>query len=1106
MVHLTSSTPKGVSALAIKLLSTQHPSNHAQPSDGISSSTKPTPSRFSSWRRLSPALGWVAAAIIATLLVPAYLTRNKKADSIAAVNRLISIAYSEKRPFEPRVPGANLPAKYRGGRNKLNSETSQSLKTADYEIGEHLAKSPNDLAWLQAKGRVDLLNQNYELSIETLQKVIDADPHATEALTDQATAYYMLAETAQGKPDQNKAEILKFEYSRAYELLSKVLALKPDDLVALFNRPIVGEKIPLYTDGIADCNRYLQLDPTSPWAEEVRLRLSQLQKASKGRAEVSKPPQKRIGESPSAFVPSRPELENHLESNFEKALTSWLTKAYPYERKLPQSEIIKAQSSLRRLARLLAVCHNDHWLGDFLASSEADAEFNHSVLWIAKGYEANSRGDYATAMEFARKAGNHFGKTQNGAGSMISSWEGLYAVRLSYRAEECSHRSASLWSRLAETSYYWLQARVSLDYAQCAEVSHRLQLAARLANTSGRISQEHGFPDLYLRAVKVAGDLALLTEDPERAFNIYERGLTQFWASGLGYMPGYNLYSGLDDGAQLLGFWYLDISVIKEALALAEHDPDLGMRAVMHQRMAVSMLMVGDSAGAAMHMKEAGTLFARLRPDETVRSKLAEVTILMAHLSLLRGQPKEALAKLETVRSEVGKLGDHDISFDYYCTAGLAADALGRSSQAYDHLKSAIGLAEMGLQTVATEHERLLWSRRFGPAYRGMVRLELRRNPEAAFAWWEWYKGASGRFSDTTRRSPEFHVSSIYRGLAASGQVLGPHRIVLSYAVFPEGSAAWTYDGNTVGYKWIPVPTGVLNTQSRKFAELCADPNSDLPTLHRAAIELSRLLVEPVKPFLKGHPQVILEGDGALDRIPFDALVDSTGRYLAETFTFTYSPGLSYSGRYPTNYVSSESRALIIADPTPRPEFNLLSLPDVEMEGQMIAGRFRYATTLVGDRANEATFKQKLRTAELVHFAGHSIVSVNGSALVLQKSKGGKNRIVLFSAEDFTRCSLQRTKLVVLSACASALGPEGGLSESNSLARSLVSSGVPQVIASRWPVYSSPTRALMEDFYISVTTGHSVSEALHHTEENTRAKKELCHPFYWAAFSLFASQ
>ncbi len=340
--------------------------------------------------------------------------------------------------------------------------------------------------------------------------------------------------------------------------------------------------------------------------------------------------------------------------------------------------------------------------------------------------------------------------------------------------------------------------------------------------------------------------------------------------------------------------------------------------------------------------------------------------------------------------------------------------------------EKAIALAEIGLRTITTEHQRLLWSRRCGPAYRGMVHLELSRNPEAAFAWWEWYREASRRSSPGGKHG--FRVSSVYRHLHDAGKLLGQNRIVLSYALFPEGIAAWTYDGTAVQYKWLSISASVVSRESLRFASLCSNPRSDVETLRETGRELYEQLISSIEPILQHHTHTMIEADGDMDRIPFDALVDREGRYLADLFTFSYSTGVLYlKGSTQPRGLTANSRALVVADPTPHPELGLLSLPDAGIEGHIVADAFPRATLLMGRQATRDAFVRELPAATILHFAGHAVVSGNGSALVLHSPHDNSNESSLFNAIDFNRSSLHQTELVVLSACSSAQGPGGGL-------------------------------------------------------------------------------
>jgi CHAT domain-containing protein len=109
----------------------------------------------------------------------------------------------------------------------------------------------------------------------------------------------------------------------------------------------------------------------------------------------------------------------------------------------------------------------------------------------------------------------------------------------------------------------------------------------------------------------------------------------------------------------------------------------------------------------------------------------------------------------------------------------------------------------------------------------------------------------------------------------------------------------------------------------------------------------------------------------------------------------------------------------------------------------------------------------------------------------------------LLNALIFSGASFQQTRLVVLSACSSAQGADGSFNSSDAFARTLVSSGVPQVIASRWPVNSASTSLLMKNFYDMLRAETPATESLRSAQKKLREEKRWNHPFYWAAFAVF---
>ena len=161
-----------------------------------------------------------------------------------------------------------------------------------------------------------------------------------------------------------------------------------------------------------------------------------------------------------------------------------------------------------------------------------------------------------------------------------------------------------------------------------------------------------------------------------------------------------------------------------------------------------------------------------------------------------------------------------------------------------------------------------------------------------------------------------------------------------------------------------------------------------------------------------------------------------------------------------------------------------------------ISRQFRYSKLLLDDQASSGKIAEGLRNVDVFHFSGHAIASPGGVGLILGDA-------VVMDVAKIQVSDFAKLKLAVLSACDSAKGSANVFDDRDSLARSLIGVGVPDVVASRWMVDSRATAAVMKEFYAQLLSGKSVSEALGVASRSLRKNPELSHPFYWAGFSAF---
>ena len=188
-------------------------------------------SLFAWKRRVVPRFAWVyGLAAVVLVFATAWLIRIQRTPSL---DQLIASAYTEQRPFELRIAGSAYgPVRQQRSGERSSFGQPAALSQAIYLIKEKLAIRPDDTELLIARGRVELLEGNYEMAIRTFGGLADTHPDSPALLTDLATAYFQRGEARDRASD----------YGHAVELLSRALANNPNAPVALFNRAIALER------------------------------------------------------------------------------------------------------------------------------------------------------------------------------------------------------------------------------------------------------------------------------------------------------------------------------------------------------------------------------------------------------------------------------------------------------------------------------------------------------------------------------------------------------------------------------------------------------------------------------------------------------------------------------------------------------------------------------------------------------------------------------------------------------------------------------------------------------------------------------------------------
>jgi len=416
---------------------------------------------------------------------------------------------------------------------------------------------------------------------------------------------------------------------------------------------------------------------------------------------------------------------------------------------------------------------------------------------------------------------------------------------------------------------------------------------------------------------------------------------------------------------------------------------------------------------------------------------------------------------------------------------------------------AAIAIAEKGLVSIETERERRSWTNANGGCYRSLVSAQLKRHQaRRALDLWEWYEAAPLRSARAGVRNNDV--------VAAANAVLNQEipllqrETLITYAELSDDVVAWVYDDQGVSQYRLPVTAAEVESAAKEFAEDCADPQSDIKDLRRKGQQLYRWLIGPFESRLDSHRTVVVEGDQAIGRIPFEALVDSNGHFLIESYSIAYSLGIAYRREMRDASVTKNDTALVVGDPSTSRDGATYFIPlsHAMDEARYVRSQFARGVILSGPNATVNAVLHDLPEAVVFHFAGHAIASAERTGLVLSgTSTTGDPAVSVLLTTELKPSVVRKCRLVVLSACSTGRDSEIGEESPENIASSLVRAGVPRVVATRWEVDSSATESLMRTFYENLLRGRSVPVAIQAATASIRNTNATKHPYFWAAWS-----
>ena len=246
-----------------------------------------------------------------------------------------------------------------------------------------------------------------------------------------------------------------------------------------------------------------------------------------------------------------------------------------------------------------------------------------------------------------------------------------------------------------------------------------------------------------------------------------------------------------------------------------------------------------------------------------------------------------------------------------------------------------------------------------------------------------------------------------------------------------------------------------------------------------------------------GGSQVVIVSDGPVHLIPFAALIDENGHYLAESLQVRHVPSLATAKLIMEHRVDLKggTSPLIVGDPA----IPKRRLPCAKEEALMIS-KLLGVEPLIGENATKEKVLQSLEKAKLIHIAAHGDMERGEILLASNPGSKGEKEDYMLMLSDLEGKPL-RASLVVLSCCHSAEG-EVKADGVIGIARAFIGAGARSVLVALWAISDEGTLYFMKAFYQHFSRGLKASECLNKAMEVMRNSTKFCDPHFWAPFIL----
>jgi len=966
----------------------------------------------------SPWLAIAAAVAITIAIAVMFQLRS------ASVDDLVKLSPRSARVLEPRLSGGFAWAPWRGPmRSSGETNDSQRMKLVGVagELVEHADRTPSANAQHAAGLALVSIGASSD-AVERLRDAATRAPDDARAWSDLAAAQYAAASSL-ARPSM---------LPEALASADRALRIDPKLAEALFNRALILERLGLSQQAREAWQRYLDVDPSSPWANEARERLAKLPATT----------------SESQFRKDLPLLERAASNGDQRRVEQIVAQYRQQSRAFGEAEHLGlwAEAHLRgeaaEAARLLGIARA---IGNALARLGGESLLHDAVATIDRADAqrtrllANAHAAYRRGrMTYARQQPSVAEPELRRAASLFADAKSpmalvarYFAASARYDRNEVDGAERDLESLLAhlDARYLALGAQVRWQLSLCRMLqndwSGALPLVSDAVDAFRRIDERSNLAFLQT----LLADTLVSLSRPDEAWAVRIESFRMQSAEG----RADRVPVSLDSAARMeLRAGRLDAARAFLGLEESAHRAignDVLLTSAL-AREAVMSTVLGDRQAAAAYVDEAERVAQRIG-DSALRSRaMTDVDFARGAVLLDAASLTRAIAGYEQVEKPIFLPECHLLRARALLKTGereRAAEDLERGIAHLERHRVAYAGAMVG--TGILDAGRAL--------FRDAIALAMQRGDIAsAFAYAERSRAHVGTVPASAKE-----IQHRLRGSDAA---------VLEIVVLDDEVVTFcvTADGIAVG--------------RASYDESARDParlyDATVRGVERAIANVHHLIFVP---------------DPALDGVSFGALYDSVSRtHLIERAAVSVALSASSLQLAPNTKPSS---VLAIALPSGE-SAGTVGLPQIARE--LTDVRALYARSIgAADHATFAELATSAANADVVHIAGHTQqrAGAAGTGLRFGDHEWASWRNVAASRFD-------EKATIVLAACETLRRPQYGRGFELSLGGGFLAAGAGNVIGTLDVIADDDAYEIFRSVHRQLAAGTDAAEAVRRTQ------------------------